>query len=273
MTDVSGRSRVQSGVPTGGQFSTEARSENPDLVFADVHRHAAFQDEMTEAINRSKAERGAMYSRATELAERETALDLARRASEIRANHPQAQFVEVRLNPPDDRFGETDFTITMNRALNAEGKHVTNLDPNAKLVVQKFGSWTGTLALSRSDLIDIDKAIDLGEQEARKAEKEQAAQVASLRPTVRAMRSQMALLDAVDHEQKVEFSEDDGDTVVEAVVRHGFWAEGGERMASVNTDPRDAYVRLTTSTGLERWMPFARLAELHENERAYFRSR
>lgn len=32
MTDVANRNRVQAGVPTGGQFATEARSENPDLT-------------------------------------------------------------------------------------------------------------------------------------------------------------------------------------------------------------------------------------------------
>ena len=31
MADASSRSRVQAGVPTGGQFSTEAKGENPDL--------------------------------------------------------------------------------------------------------------------------------------------------------------------------------------------------------------------------------------------------
>lgn len=36
MTDVSNRSRVQRGVPTGGEFTTEARADNGDLVVDEV---------------------------------------------------------------------------------------------------------------------------------------------------------------------------------------------------------------------------------------------
>lgn len=35
MTDVTGRNRVQGGVPTGGQFATEARGENGNLTDLD----------------------------------------------------------------------------------------------------------------------------------------------------------------------------------------------------------------------------------------------
>lgn len=40
MTDATGRSRIPGGIPTGGQFSTEARDETGDLAISDEVRDA-----------------------------------------------------------------------------------------------------------------------------------------------------------------------------------------------------------------------------------------
>lgn len=83
------------------------------------------------------------------------------------------------------------------------------------------------------------------------------------RPSMARAYSEGVVAHGTQTERKVSFSRDGGETVVEGTIRHGAWTSDAQ-LAGHDVDPRDAHVRITTSTGLDLYLPFSELAGLHE---------
>lgn len=76
------------------------------------------------------------------------------------------------------------------------------------------------------------------------------------RPSIHVLLAQAEVIHAVQREDKMLLWHDSRRIV--GTLRHGTWTAEGQLSSS---DPRDACVRITTSTGLEMWLPFATLVD------------
>lgn len=83
------------------------------------------------------------------------------------------------------------------------------------------------------------------------------------RPTIARMQTEVAVMDAIHNGRKASFSRDGGTTIIEGTIRHGAWTAEGQ-VAGHDIDPRDACMRVTTHTGMEMFLPFAEMADIHE---------
>lgn len=251
------QNRVQPGVPEGGQFAASQRSA-PDssVVLTDAPRTLP---ENLRAGVPSDAE----------------ALDLAsaafRRARAAQESEHEA--IELQLAAESvslyEQHGVTGFTMTLGEG--SEGlytslesvetddglRHEAGMTPVAEAVEyavskvgvppEMIGEETGERTFDTVDLIQ--RAPELASRvRAAAPQPLRASDVVHL----------ATVLSFAQQEQKVRWTDDDGDTIRTGTMRTGTW--GADGLPRQFDDIREARLRITTDTGLETFRPVPELA-------------